>query len=127
MNPATNVSLYLHDKHVLDRSLKAKSTSDLLHHHQQQQLQQQQLLQKQGNTTTVSNNKPMLTTLQIPTIITSSASNENLHSPASSPLLKRASFLSGLSGNMMTNDANTFHLNGRKRSISHSEFSNFYE
>ena len=127
MNPATNVSLYLHDKHVLGGSLKAKSTSDLssqhLQHHHQQQLQ---LLQKQGNGA-VSNSKP--TTLQIPTIITSSASNENLHSPASSPLLKRASFLSGLSGNpnTTTNKVNQFHLSGRKRSISHSDFSNFYD
>ena len=133
MNPATNVSLYLHDKHVLDGSLKSKSTSDLFQQHQQQQLQQQQLqlLPKQGNTTatsSISTNKPTLTTLQIPKIITSSASNENLHSPASSPLLKRASFLSGLSGNPnITNSANKFHLNGRKRSISHSEFSNFYD
>lgn len=125
MNPSTNVSLYLHDKHVLNSSLKAKSTSDLFHQSQQQQLQ---YLQKQENAS-VSNNNSTVTTLQIPKVIlpSTSTSKENFQSPASSPLLKRASFLSGLSGNDMTTNPNKFHLNGRKRSISHSEFSDFYD
>ena len=147
MNPAINVSLYLHDKHVLDGTLKSKSTPNLLtQHHQQhqQQLQHQQqknqLQQQQTSQALTGSSSSLLTgllssnntnTLTQPTpLITISSPKPP---PQPSPLLMRSSKLfSGMTGAQRTTgtqgvNANMFHVTGRKRSISHSEFSDFYD
>ena len=149
MSIISNVSLYLHDKHLVDGTLKSKSTSDL---HKQAAAhtaiskdgpaQHNHFMNAPPKPPTVALNGN--TTLQIPTITTTSTSNPS--SPAASPLLQRSSrFLAGLSGNpnlaglsgnsnitgLSSNTtqltANQFTLDGRKRSMSYSEFSNFYE
>eukprot|EP00111_Clytia_hemisphaerica_P008731 TCONS_00025521-protein len=131
MSIISNVSLYVHDKNLVDGNLKSKSTSDL---HKQtaphtavskdEPIQQNHFINAHPKPPTVASNGN--TTLQIPTIVTTSSTNPA--SPAASPLLQRSSrFLAGLSGNGTQFNANQFTFNGRKRSMSHSDFSNFYD
>ena len=118
MSIISNVNLYLHDKYLLNGSLKSKSTSNLL----QAQTPAKSIALKDGGMAQQRNIPPPLPTtisgqthsLQVPQIITTSSSSPS--SPAGSPLLQRSSrFLSGLTGNTTMPSPDDFRMNGRKR------------
>jgi hypothetical protein len=137
MSIISNVNLYLHDKHLRNGTLKSKSTSDLVQKQAVEKASPNSAVFKDGGMiqqstilTSAPPQPPTIAaqphTLQLPHIITTSSSNPS--SPASSPLLQRSSkFLSGLSGNTIAINTDNFRLEGRKRSMSFSDFSNFYE